>query len=193
MWIIAWPAYRRRLPGERLHHVVGHGEDHELHVVDERVGLREGPHAADPLAEPLAAGRVARRHRADRPPRAMERDAQRGAHGPRADDPDDRALARAGVRMRVRVVAGVLHVTVPVGPARFPFAGGLAARARPLRQRIEVDPVLVEVAQRLLVRLGAPLGLAAEHVLGLVPRPHRAGPLNWSVRPSALYASTQRV
>ena len=55
MWTIAWPAYSRRLARERRDDVVGHGEDHELDVVDEGVGLGERADARDALAEPFAA------------------------------------------------------------------------------------------------------------------------------------------
>ena len=65
----------------------------------------------------------------------------------------------------------------------------LAAGARP-RGRVEIDPVLLQVLERLLVLLRAALGLAPEDLLGLVPGPHRAPP---SARAGALYASTQRV
>ena len=101
--------------------------------------------------------------------------------------------------MRMDVVTRVLEVAVTmlgagISAPRYGIGGvtdRLAAGARPLGLWIEDDPVLVEVAQRLLVRLGPLLGLAAERVLGLVPRPHRGSPA--SACPCALYASTQRV
>ena len=90
-----------------------------------------------------------------------ERDPDR----PGADDPDDGPVARTRVRVRVGVVAAgrrrVLDVPVAV------LAG---------RGRVEGDALLVELAQGLLVVGVASLGGAPEHVVGLVPRPHR-GPL----------------
>ena len=133
----------------------------------------------------------------DRPARPRQRDAERRPHRARADDPDDRPLARP--RVRVRVARGRSRARGRRGggsspgspvPARPPaLAHRLPAGARP-RGRIEVDAVLLQVLERLLVLLRATLGLAPEHLLGLVPGPHPAPP---SARAGALYASTQRV
>ena len=182
---------------ERLDDIVRDGEHDELDVVHERVRLGEGADPRDELAEPLAPGRVARRDRAHGPARPRQRDAEGRPDRARADDPHDRPLARAGVRVRVDVVARVLEVAVAVGRPGLAGPGlrigrlahRLPAGARP-RGGIEVDAVVLQVLERLLVLLRATLGLALEHLLGLVPGPHPAPP---SARAGALYASTQRV
>ena len=125
VWIIACPAYSRRPRRAARDDVVGDGEDHELDIVDDGVRLGEGADAGHELAEPLAAGRVARRDGADRPagPRARR---QAVPTAPAPTIPTHRSLARRA-RGRGRCVRdapwscsscrGRVAVCAPAAPA----------------------------------------------------------------------------
>ena len=96
--------------------------------------------------------------RASRPGRGRSRAHPDGAG---ADDADDGPLAGR---------AWTCGCSWSLGWSSSPW------RCWPGGRRVERDALGVEVAQRLLVVGVAALGRAADHVLGLVPRPHRAGP-----------------
>ena len=131
VWIMRLARVQAEAARERLDDVVRDREHDELDVVHERVRLGEGADARDELAEPLAPARVARRDRAHRPARPRQRDAEGRPDRARADDPHDRPLARAGVRVRVDVVARVLEVAVAVGRAGLAGPGLRIGRLAP--------------------------------------------------------------
>ena len=134
----------------------------------------------DALAEPLAAGGIARGDGAHRPARAVERDAQRRAHGAGAHDPDDRPLrpgrcARAGGRGRFACLGRL------TSPWRWcPGAGGSSATPSASRSRSVSS---WSASRRSAARL--------RQVVGLVPGPHRDGTA--AGRPCSRYASMRRV
>ena len=182
--------------GERLDDVVRDGEDHELDVVDERVRLGERADARDALAEPLAARRVARRDGADRP--ARPRLSATPSAVPTAPAP---TIPTTGRSPGPECACGCAwSLACSMSPWRWVVPGRrpgrrrldrLAAGARP-RGRIELDPVLLQVVERLLVRprRGARPGAGATSSVSsqALIRGRRA-----SARAGALYASTQRV
>ena len=119
-------AVQAQTRGQRGDGVVRDGDDDQLDLLDEglRLGERTGP--ADERAEVLAPARVTARHRLDRPAGPGEGDAQRGPDRTRADDPDDRRLAR------LRVVVGMLVVARLASSSSWRWKpGGTGSRSMP--------------------------------------------------------------
>ena len=88
------PAVHAQAACERGDRVVGDGHDNKLDLIEQRVGLCEGPGPADQLAEPSPALRIPARDGRNRPAGPRERDRKRASYGPAPDDPDDRWLSR---------------------------------------------------------------------------------------------------
>jgi len=165
-------------PRHERDRVVGDREDDELDLLDERRRVHERPDAGDQAPEPLAPSGVAARHGMDRPARPVEGHTERRADRTRADDPDHRRLPGRALDVGVAVGHGVVVRVLTVTPVAAPIRG--PGRAR----RVDVDPGVIELAERLLA------GLRRERLFvgRVAPRLHHAG----RERESG-YSSTYRV
>ena len=147
VWIMAWPAYRRRRPRERLDDVVRHREHDELDVVHERVRLGEGADARD---EPRNRSRRPGSREATAPTGQPARDSATPSAVPTAPAPTMPTTGRSpgpacacGWAWSLACSRSPWRCVAPGSPSR-PAIGRLPHRlpagARP-RGRIEVDPV----------------------------------------------------
>src|SRR4051812_11580682 len=101
------PAVHPKRAGESRHDVVGDGEDDQLDLVEDRLGIGEDAGHLDERAETIAPRRIAAGDRVDRPAGAGQRDAECRPDRTGPDDPDDGWLAGTRLDMGVRVVARV--------------------------------------------------------------------------------------
>ena len=124
--------------------VVGNGEQDQLDLVEQRVRLGEGAGAGDQVAEAGTPFGIAARDRRDRPARPHKRHSESSADRTRADDPDDRVLARFGVGMGMRVVMGVGAVAVAV------LTGSLRVELDALPFELLERPAPIRVTRRLV-------------------------------------------
>ena len=172
--------------GDRGDRVVRDGEDHEIDVVHQGVGLGERPGARHRLPEPLAAdsGRARRprppasrpdrgRSRARAPPRRRPRCPRSGAR------PAPRGCGRArGRAVRPRRGGARGGRAAPRARRRRPSVGVVVASAWSssgvllVRGRVEVDALGLELRAALGVLGGPALGALAEDLVALVPCPH---------------------
>ncbi len=187
-------AVQAEAAGDDGDRVVGDGDDDELRVVEKRVRLGEGANAWHEAAKALAPPGIAGRDRADDPTRAIEGHAERGSHGSRADDSDDRRLARLGPDMGMGVRLGVV-----VGPARRAVMRVVAAGTARARLRVQPDPARLELVEHRGVVGRALVRVSLRLVAGLAPGSHPPTPQRRR-RPShpgragrSRYASTRRV
>ena len=123
-------AVQPELARELLDRVVRHREDHQLDLVEDRRRFDKRPHPGHEGAEPVAARLVSRRDGDDRPARPMQGGPERRPHRTRADEPDERRLARLGVPVGM-LVARLARAVLVVG-----------------RRRIEVDSRPAELVDR---------------------------------------------
>jgi hypothetical protein len=143
-------AVQPNAPGQFGQRVVGDGQDDELDLLDERLGLGERAGTLDLAGEALAATGVAAGHGVDRPASPGHGYAQRRAHRSPADDAGDGPLARTRVLVGMGVSVGM---DLPVGPVAMVTG----------RHRVKVDAGGVDgrlgvgpVALGVVARQGAP-------------------------------------
>ena len=151
---------------QRRDHVVGHGEDDQLDLLDEGLRLGERARPLDEAREAFPAAGVAAGDGVDRPAGPAQGEPERRPDRTRAHDPGVWRLAGYGMVMRMHVIALVRLVAVAMVP---------------IRDGVEIDAGRLDRR----FRLGAFAGRALAGKVA--PRLHR------SVFRRARYACTHRV